>query len=94
MICFDTMVLIWGVQGWASPGQEELVGRTKRYVTSLARENERIMVPTPALTEYLQHFDDAERKRQLQHFEKLAAGKIQISEVPDIHEQPTLDLTP
>jgi len=158
MICFDTMVLIWGVQGAARPGQEEMIDRTRRYIGNLAREHEQIMVPTPALTEYLQHFDDAERKRQLellerhfliaaydlpaaylaaglarkagglkrqgditrqavktdfqiiatavvrgatrivtdesQHFETLAAGRILVSGVPEVHEQQPLDLNP
>ena len=160
MICFDTMVLIWGVQGEAAPGQEEMVARTRRYITSLNDENERIMIPTPALTEYLQGFDAAERKQQLKALEKnffipsfnlpaaylaaglarrvqesrikskdasrqeiktdiqiiataivnsasriitnntndfeklaeLAGGRIQISDIPDIHEQQGLDL--
>jgi len=160
MICFDTMVLIWGVQGKAAPGQEEMVARTKRYITSLNDENERIMIPTPALTEYLQGFDTAERKQQLKALEKnffipsfnlpaaylaaglarraqesgvkpkhasrqevktdvqiiataivnnaskiitnntddfqklaeLADGRIQISDIPDVHEQQDLDL--
>ena len=159
MICFDTMVLIWGVQGAARPGQEEMIDRTRRYIRSLAKENQQIMVATPALTEYLQHFDERERKRQLEllekhfliasfdlpsaylaaglarkaggpsrqgsiprqavktdyqiiataivhgavsiitsasereHFERLAAGKIRVLDVPDVHEQQPLDLT-
>ncbi len=158
MICFDTMVLIWGVQGWASPQQKEMVSRTKRYISTLADDNERIMIPTPAVTEYLQGFEPRERKRQLQllerhfiivsydlpaaylaadlghraggpktvgdiprqavktdieilataiahgatsiitnnlgHFEKLAAGRIHVSEVPTIPEQQPLKLEP
>lgn len=158
MICFDTMVLIWGVQGSASSKQPKIVDRTKRYVASLAKANERIIVPTPAVTEYLQFFDPRERRRQLQllerhfiivsydlpaaylaadlayraggtkatediprqavktdieilataivhgatsiitnnlnHFERLAAGKILVSEVPAIPEQQPLDLEP
>ncbi len=70
MICFDTMVLIWGVQGSASSKQTEIVGRTKRYIASLADANERIIVPTPAVTEYLQFFDPRERRRQLQLLER------------------------
>jgi len=70
MICFDTMVLIWGVQGVARPGQEEMIDRTRRYIKSLTREHRRVMIPTPALTEYLQHFDDAERRHQLELLER------------------------
>lgn len=158
MICIDTMVLIWGVQGVASTGQEAMIDRTRRYIRSLEKENRRIMVPTPALTEFLQNFDDGSRQRQLQvlerhfwiasydlpaaylaaglarktrdsprqegisrravktdiqiiataivhgateiitedlsHFERLAADRITVSRVPNVHEQPPLDLNP
>lgn len=153
MICFDTMVLVWGVQGAATTGQEEMIARTRRYISSLRAQNDLIMIPTPALAEYLQGFDTDERKRQLQvlerhffipafnlpaaylaaglarnaahdndtiprqtvktdiqilataivsgatqlvthekaHFERLAAGRIEILEVPNVHEQEPLD---
>lgn len=158
MICFDTMVLIWGVQGAARAGQEPMIERTRRYIHSLRKTNERVLVPTPALAEYLQNFDDRDRRRQLdllaqhffiasfnlpaaylaaglarkaagversaevsrqaqktdvqiiatavvhgasrivtndcQHFVRLAAGKIPVIEVPDIHEQQHLELNP
>jgi hypothetical protein len=35
MICFDTQPLIWGVQGYATPGQEGMIVRTKKYIESL-----------------------------------------------------------
>lgn len=158
MICIDTMVLIWGIQGAATSGQEPRIDRTRRYIRSLVKTNERIMVPTPALAEYLQAFDDQDRQRQLEvlergffiasfnlpaaylaaglarkasgaerladvsrqalktdiqiiatavvngashivtderrHFESLSAGKIQVIDVPDVHEQQPLDLNP
>jgi predicted nucleic acid-binding protein len=70
MICFDTMVLVWGIQGKASPGQEEMVARTKRYIDSLRDENEQILIPAPVVSEYLQHFDTDERKRQIRALER------------------------
>lgn len=153
MICFDTMVLVWGVQGAATAGQEEMIDRTRRFIASLRAQNELIMIPTPALAEYLQGFDTEERKRQLQvlerhffipafnlpaaflaaglarnvageanpnprqtvktdiqivataivsgasrlvthekpHFEKLAAGRLPIIEVPNVAEQKPID---
>jgi len=64
MICFDTSPIIWGVQGVARRGQDEMVDRTKRYIEYLTEEKKRIMIPTPALTEYLVHFDPKEQKEQ------------------------------
>lgn len=65
MICFDTTILIWGVQGQASSDQEGMIDQTRRYIASLHDANERIMVPTPALMEYLQGFSAAARHQQL-----------------------------
>lgn len=156
MICLDTMVLIWGVQGAARAGQEPMIDRTSRYIRSLRADKTRIMIPTPAVAEYLQGFAEPERGRQLEllarrfvipafdlpacylaadlarraressptggasrqaiktdlqiiatavvhgaqrivtdevsQFERLAAKKIEITGVPDVHEQAELDL--
>lgn len=64
MICFDTSPIIWGVQGVARSGQGEMIDRTKHFIEHLAREKKRIMIPTPALTEYLLGFPPKEQKEQ------------------------------
>ena len=53
MICFDTMVVIWGVQGTSKEGQSHMIARTQQYIKYLDKKNEKIIIPTPALTEYL-----------------------------------------
>ena len=70
MICFDTMTIIWGVQGAAKGSQIDMVKRTKRYIEYLADKNEKIMIPTPALTEYLIGFPPEEQKEQRQVIER------------------------
>ncbi len=70
MICFDTMTIIWGVQGVAKETQSHMVPRTKRYIEYLAEKNEKVMIPAPALTEYLVYFDREERKDQRQIIER------------------------
>lgn len=70
MICFDTMTVIWGVQGTAKESQSYLVARTKRYIKYLGEKNEKIMIPAPALTEYLLHFEPAEQVKQRQIIER------------------------
>lgn len=69
MICIDTTVLIWGVQGVARPSQEGMIDRTRRYLAQLTRDNEQIMVPSVAVGEYLQGFPAEEQTAQ---FEVLA----------------------
>ena len=70
MICFDTSPIIWGVQGVSSEGQTEMIGRTKHYIEYLAEQKKRIMIPVPALTEYLLNFDPVEQKEQRKVIEK------------------------
>jgi predicted nucleic acid-binding protein len=61
MICFDTMLLIWGIQGTASPNRIRMIDLTKRYIDSLGAK-ETIMVPAVAAAEYLAGFrDEAQR---------------------------------
>jgi predicted nucleic acid-binding protein len=66
LICIDTNVLIWGVQGVARPAQVGMVDRTRRYLAQLARDNEQVMVPAVVVGEYLQGFPANERGEQLQ----------------------------
>ena len=66
MICIDTNVLIWGVQGVARPAQEGMIDRTRRYLAQLARDHEQVMVPSVAVGEYLQGFPAEEQAAQLE----------------------------
>ena len=70
MICFDTSIVIWGVQGTAGSAQGEMIRRTKRYIEHLAEKGEKVMIPAPALAEYLVHFDPADQRKQRQAVEK------------------------
>ena len=64
MICFDTHVLIWGVQGRAKAGQEHLIEKAKRYIRHLDQHNEQIMIPAPVVGEYLVHFNGDDLAKQ------------------------------
>lgn len=61
MICFDTMLLIWGVQCTATPNRMWMIDLTKRYIDSLGA-GEAIMVPAVAAAEYLAGFRDEARR--------------------------------
>jgi predicted nucleic acid-binding protein len=71
MICFDTHVLIWGVQGVASKGQEHLVAKARKYIRHLDAKHERIMVPAPVVGEYLIGFNDKDRHAQQELLQRL-----------------------
>src|SRR4051794_39821509 len=70
MICFDTQILIWGIQGVRDPTKIQMVERTQRYIARLDKDKKPVMVPAPALTEYLAGFDPAEQERQMAVLER------------------------
>jgi len=65
LICLDTCVVIWGVQGAAHPGQEGMIGRTRRYLAGLSKDGVRIMIPAVVVGEYLEGFPPEEQGRHL-----------------------------
>jgi predicted nucleic acid-binding protein len=65
MICLDTHVLIWVIQGKARKGQERLVAKAKQFIRHLEIQGKRVMIPAPVVGEYLVPFDEKERPTQL-----------------------------
>jgi predicted nucleic acid-binding protein len=63
VICFDTMVLIWGLQKQARPGQENMIELASRYIESLDPK-ETVMIPSVVLSEYLTGFRDAAVRKE------------------------------
>lgn len=53
MVTFDTPLLVYGIQRSSTPENEHLVTRTAALIRRLADKKARIMVPAPALTEFL-----------------------------------------
>jgi len=53
MICFDTSLLIWGVEKQAHPSQQDMIERTSRYIALLKQDKQSIMVPSIVLAEFL-----------------------------------------
>jgi predicted nucleic acid-binding protein len=53
MICLDTPLLIWGVRGISTRGQEHEIVKAARYIRWLKMKNLQVMVPTPVLAEFL-----------------------------------------
>jgi predicted nucleic acid-binding protein len=71
VICIDTNVLIWGVQGVARPNQLGMIDRTRRYLAHLTREHEQVMVPVVVVGEYLHGFPQDDRDEQLQALSRM-----------------------
>jgi predicted nucleic acid-binding protein len=54
LICFDNNVLIWGIKGDATPGQRDMIPRTKSFIESLNNDKEiSILIPAVVVAEYL-----------------------------------------
>jgi predicted nucleic acid-binding protein len=97
MICIDTAVLIWGVQGVAKGShRQRMVDLTDRYLRSLRDKKEILMIPTPVLAEYLQGFaDPRERTNQLEALQRFyfipsfdvpsAYLAAELSQSPEVH---------
>ncbi len=71
LVCVDTMMLIWGVQGTARPNQQGMIPRARAYLKELAEKRHHILVPTPVITEYLTPFDANDRTAQLEVLQKM-----------------------
>ena len=65
MISLDMQTLMWGVREWASPGQEDMIRKATRYLMHLDLTKERVLVPSPVVTEYLAGFPIEEHAAQL-----------------------------
>ncbi len=53
MICLDTTILIWGVQGVSDNHRGDMPEKAKRYIEYLTQQGKRIMVPAPVIHEFL-----------------------------------------
>lgn len=51
LACLDTAPVIWGVKGEHSPGQDEMVPRTKALIRQLHDEGFRVAIPAVVLGE-------------------------------------------
>lgn len=72
IICVDTNVLIWGVRKEAKPEQQHMLHRVQVLLDDLKKRDARIIVPAPAMQEFLIGCSSATRMAQLkalnQHF--------------------------
>lgn len=68
MICIDTMLLIWGVQGQSEPSQRHMVPKTQKYLQYLDDNNIDVILPAPALTEFLQGIDPKDHAQYIPAF--------------------------
>lgn len=52
-VCLDNHILIWGVRGYATPGQEDRVVRTRELFEELDEMDAEVIVPSVVVAEFL-----------------------------------------
>ena len=58
IVCVDNHVLLWGLREFASPGQEDMIPRTKQFLASCKEQGVQILVPSVVLAELLTAIED------------------------------------
>lgn len=53
LVCFDSHVLVWGVKEQATPGQEEMIPRTKAFIRKLQEDRIHVLIPSVVIAEFL-----------------------------------------
>ena len=65
LVTFDTNLLIWGVRGVSSEGQEEMIVRAKALIDWLDKHDDRLVLTSVCIGEYLIGNDPEKRKLEL-----------------------------
>ncbi len=53
LVCLDNHILIWGIRGIATAGQEPMIQRAKALLDELDKDNAEILVPSVVVGEFL-----------------------------------------
>ena len=53
LVCFDNHVLVWGIKEQATPGQEDMIPRTKAFISKLQNDKVHVLIPSVVVAEFL-----------------------------------------
>lgn len=62
LVCFDTMIVVWGIQGWANNNQDNMIDRARQAIVKCQEDNHKIIIPSIVLAEILSGIDTEKRK--------------------------------
>lgn len=68
IVCLDTHILIWGIQGKASPERKEMIDKARKFLQYLSRNKVIILVPAVVLAELLMDIPPDKHERFIQKF--------------------------
>jgi len=66
LVCLDTHILIWGIKGESTPGQEPMIDKAKNFLHWLDETKTKVMIPTIVISELLLPVPLAEHSAFLQ----------------------------
>ena len=69
----DTQILIWGIQNSSSPNRIEMIARSRSLILDLRNGGTRIIVPSVALSEFLNGIEIYEFGNIVQYLSTIAA---------------------
>lgn len=64
-VTVDTNILIWGVRGFATAGQEDKIGKARLFFEWLDRAKDELVLTAPAISEFLVGGTPESRARQM-----------------------------
>ncbi|GEM_PF-3285835 len=70
MICLDTMILIWAIQGFESDQRSAEEDCAVALIEKLDEQNERVILPTAVLVEFLHNADRSKTEQRLAFFQE------------------------
>jgi predicted nucleic acid-binding protein len=53
VVCLDTNILIWAIKEQATPGQEAMIARAKRFLRKLDQDGAQVIIPSLIIAELL-----------------------------------------
>ena len=53
LVCFDNHVLVWGIKEQATPGQEDMIPRTKAFISKLQNDKIHVLIPSVVVAKFL-----------------------------------------
>lgn len=83
-VTIDTMMMIWGIKGVSTPGQEDMIERAQRLLQSLADDKIHLVLTSHAVAEYLGAFPPDKRDAQyvaLQEYFPIVPFDLRATEV-------------
>jgi len=70
LVCFDTHILIWGVEKTSHPQQSDMIIKTGLFLEHLKENNIEAIIPSVVLSEFLMHVPKEKIENYLSSFQK------------------------